>query len=105
MRLKLTILIFVGLAANNCICQSSLNLLGVHITWNNLGDRTEFNVTSSLSPGVDVNDAWIGVGLNNETSMVQKFSQIRIILKNISDLKLILKETRQCNYMPKWTKC
>lgn len=61
--------LLISLFATQCLA-NSYNLIGIHITWENDGDKTLFKITSKLDKGVDVNDAWIAFGINNSTEMV-----------------------------------
>lgn len=59
--------------SNSCgNTRQSINLLNVHIEWTNEGKQTLFSATSSLQgPAVsDINNAWLGIGINNGTMMV-----------------------------------
>lgn len=51
----------------------SANILGVNIRWKFLNERTSFFVTTQLANGVNVNDAWLGIGLNSVEGMVNTF--------------------------------
>jgi len=77
------ILSFVLLALIGMNCDPitrSININNVHIEWTNDGSYTEFYVTSSLDDNIDVEDAWLGIGLNQDRTMA---SSIRFKLYNV----------------------
>jgi hypothetical protein len=45
--------------------RNTLTIGGVTVTWENLGIKTKFSASSPLGRGVSINDAWLGIGLNN----------------------------------------
>ncbi len=51
-------------------CQQSITLSNVIVNFLNRGSQTDFFLISNLSPGINANNAWVGVGLNSEKKMV-----------------------------------
>jgi hypothetical protein len=64
-------LLILGLAFV-CVKSQNINLLSnaVFISWTNKGSITSFSATANIGNGVNVNDAWFGVGLNTQSAMV-----------------------------------
>lgn len=88
------IFVFVWLSflLNEVCCFNSIELLGVYVRWSNLGSKTDFFLTSSLANGIDPSDAWLAIGINNNTLM--DFANIVVcrnspILKEVSYYKAI----------------
>ena len=48
-----------------------MSLFDVSISWRSKEDKTEFFISSPLGNGVNVNNAWLGIGLNKEPRMVE----------------------------------
>ena len=64
-------LVLLALIGVNCDpITRTTNINNVHIEWTNNGAYTEFYVASSLDDDIDVNDAWLGIGLNRDRTMV-----------------------------------
>jgi hypothetical protein len=49
----------------------TMSLYDVSISWRSKEDKTEFFISSPLGNGVNVNNAWLGIGLNKEPRMVK----------------------------------
>lgn len=66
--------LFIILSHLKCFhCFQSINLLGLYIEWQNQGEQTEFRISSPLGSIVDVNSAWLAVGINNAAAMVNLY--------------------------------
>jgi hypothetical protein len=75
-------LVLVVQLVSLCSCQrNTVTVAGVTISWENLGSRTVFNASSPLGNGVNVNNAWLGIGVNTRTGMVTKHTLKRPILE------------------------
>jgi hypothetical protein len=67
-----SIILLVLLVCNidgNSITRST-NIKNVYIEWTNDGISTKFYVSSKLISDIDVNNAWLGIGLNSNPVMV-----------------------------------
>lgn len=62
------------------ITSQSINVANSYVTWRNLGTETEFNITSKLE-GLNVQDAWIALGLNNLPQMVHHIYKTFFLIK------------------------
>ena len=67
-------LILLGILIG-CAASQSISLIGntVTISWINKGDVTSFYATAAIGNGVVVSDAWLGIGLNPQSTMVCLF--------------------------------
>lgn len=50
--------------------QQSITLKNVVVNFLNRGQQTDFFLISNLAPGIDANNAWLGVGVNSIDKMV-----------------------------------
>ena len=64
-------LILLGILIG-CAASQSISLIDntVTISWINKGDVTSFYATAAIGNGVSVSDAWLGIGLNPQSTMV-----------------------------------
>jgi archaellin len=91
-----------------CNGQTTVNLKNVTVTWQNVGTRTVFNVSSPLSGISSVNNAWLGIGLGTTTGMVENSLYTKKINHFIQKLRIriILKTGMNaviCRYGPSGT--
>ena len=72
------------LLINVYLCQNkpSVSIIDTYVTWQNLGTETEFTITSPLG-GLNVNDAWIAVGVNDGPIMVFIFFKMKKLIINL----------------------
>lgn len=50
----------------------TIKVENVEIKTFNQGDKTHFTIVSSLAPGIDPNNAWIGLGFNSKMVNISK---------------------------------
>lgn len=55
-----------------CAKSQSINLLEntIFISWTNKGFSTSFYASANIGNGISVNNAWLGIGLNTQSTMV-----------------------------------
>lgn len=70
MKAVLILISFLSLGLN-CYQQQTLTLLdNVNMKFYNNGTHTDFKVMSSLGRNIFILNAWLGIGLNSNSSMV-----------------------------------
>jgi hypothetical protein len=84
MWLLIKVIFLLTLWSRDCTAYNQIILAtNVEIIYKNLGNRTVFTVKSPLGSGVDVNNAWLGVGFNTAKTMVRTFYISKSYLKKI----------------------
>lgn len=63
--MKGLILVFLSILAA-LVTGDSMRVDNVDITTVNQGARTVFTITSSLAPGVNPHNVWLGIGFNSQ---------------------------------------
>ena len=72
MNVNIVLVILASLVSLSSCQRQSIAVSGIAVSWENIGTRTVFNVTGPLANGISINDAWLGVGLNNQIRMVYR---------------------------------
>lgn len=68
-------IILTLLFANLCfgqdiVASGSISLVNSFVTWKNLGEQTEFTITSKFDSRIDPSNAWLSLGVNSDPKMV-----------------------------------
>jgi hypothetical protein len=78
---KLLILIVLGLTVDWSSSQEMVAVNEVYVNYLDRGAQTDYFVISNLNGGINVNNAWLAVGLNGEKRMS---GAVAVVCKNVN---------------------
>ena len=75
------LLLVVALLGGLTECQQSITIQNVVVNFLNRGEQTDFFVISNLGPDIDINNAYLAVGLNHNQEMEKTNA---VVCKNVN---------------------